>query len=143
MAKIRIVLILCAAMVLGLTATDAQEKITLSVAETKPSNAEYRIERLTITSDDPATASSDEGVIVVQLLGQNSEPVSCVYNAASTPTGTFLTVALNKSNLSTAYAGNATTGSLRQRIFHRLVVMAESTAVCGKTLTGSLAGAVP
>lgn len=121
----------------------AQERITLSVAETKPSNAEYRIERLTITSDDPATAAADEGVIVIQLLGQNSEPVSCVYNAASTPTGTFLVTALNKANLSTAYAANATTGSLRQRIFHRLVVMAESTAVCGKTLTGSLAGAVP
>ena len=130
------------AVVLSIT-TVAQEKITLSVAETKPSNSEYRIERLTIQSDDPATAPSDEGVIVVQLLGQNSESVSCVYNATSTPTGTFLITALNKANLSTAYAANATTGSLRQRIFHRLVVMSESTAVCGKTLTGSLAGAVP
>ncbi len=26
------------------------------------------------------------------------------------------------------------------RIFHRLVLMGESTAVCGKTLTGSLTG---
>lgn len=131
----------CAVIGLGLTLY-AQEKITLSVAETKPSNAEYRMERLTLNSDDPATAS-DEGVIVISLLGQNSEPVSCVYNATSSPTGTFLINALNKSNLSTAYAGNATTGSLRQRVFHRLVVLAESTAVCGKTLTGSLAGAVP
>lgn len=119
----------------------AQEKITLSVAETKPSNAEYRIERLTLTSDDPASVA-DEGVIVVQLLGQNSEPVSCVYNATSTPTGTFLLTALNKANLSTTYAANATSGSLRQRIFHRLVVMGESTTVCGKTLTGTLAGVV-
>lgn len=121
----------------------AQEKITLSIAETKPSNAEYRIERLQLQYDNPATAGADEGIIVIQLLGQNSEPVSCVYNAASSPTGTFLLTALNKANLSTAYAGNATSGSLAQRIFHRLVVMGESTAVCGKTLTGSLAGTVP
>lgn len=121
----------------------AQEKITLSVAETKPSNSEYRLERLTIQYDDPATTPADEGQLVIQLIGQNGEPVSCVYNAASTPTATFLTTALNKTNLSTAYAGNGTTGSLKQRIYHRLVVMGESTAVCGKTLTGTLAGAVP
>lgn len=130
--------ILCAAVTLS-----GQERIDLSVAETQPSNSQYRIERLTIQNDDPGTASTDEGVIVVQLLGQNKEPVSCVYTAATNPTATFLTVALNKANLSSAYAANATTGSLRQRIFHRLVVMGESTAVCGKTLTGSLAGSVP
>lgn len=138
MAKYALFGILCAAVTLG-----AQERIDLSVAETKPSNSQYRIERLTITNDDPATASSDEGVIHIQLLGQNGEAVSCVYTATTNPTATFLTIALNKANLSSAYAANATTGSLRQRIFHRLVVMGESTAVCGKTLTGSLAGSVP
>jgi hypothetical protein len=136
-------LFLIGGMTVAVTLASAQEKITLSVAETKPSNAEYRIERLMLQSDDPATTPADEGVITIQLLGQNGETVSCVYNAASNPTGTFLLTALNKANLSTAYAANATTGSLRQRIFHRLVVMGESTAVCGKTLTGSLAGTVP
>lgn len=134
----RLALILIA--LLSVTAF-AQEKISLTVAETKPSNSEYRIERLMLQSDDPAS-TNDEGVITIQLLGQNGEAVSCVYNATSNPTGTFLLTALNKANLSTAYAGNATTGSLRQRIFHRLVVMGESTAVCGKTLTGTLAGTV-
>jgi len=138
MARLGLLLFLCAG--IGLY---AQEKITLTVAETKPSNSEYRIERLLLQSDDPTTSPADEGVIVVQLIGQNGEPISCVYNAASNPTGTFLLTALNKSNLSLAYAGNATTGSLRQRIFHRLVVMGESTAVCGKTLAGTLAGTVP
>lgn len=58
-------------------------------------------------------------------------------------TGTTLITALNKANLSLAYVGTAATGSLKQRIHHRLVVMGESTAVCGKTLAGTLAGAVP
>lgn len=141
MARLAVLLVLCAG--IGLY---AQEKITLSVAETKPSNSEYRIERLTIQNDDPATASTDEGVINVQLIGQNGEAVSCVYTAATNPTATFLTVALNKANLSTAYAGNATTGSLRQRIFHRLFSggLNEGPQVCGgKTLTGTLAGTVP
>src|SRR5688572_8448663 len=101
----------------------AQERIDLSVAETTPSNAQYRPERLRLEFDNPATTPSDEGVLQLQLLGQNSEPVSCVYTAATSPTATFLINGLNKANLSTAYAGNATTGSLKQRICHRLVVM--------------------
>lgn len=140
MVKRLSILILCA--VTGLVVT-AQERIDLSVAETKPSNAQYRVERLTITYDDPVTTPADEGHIHIQLLGQNGEPVSCVYTATTNPTATFLTTALNKANLSSAYAANGTTGSLKQRIFHRLVVMGESTAVCGKTLTGTLQGSVP
>lgn len=131
------------ALILATAGVIAQERIDLSVAETKPSNSQYRIERLTIQYDDPATAGSDEGQILIQLLGQNGEAVSCPYTSTSNPTATFLANALNKANLSTAYAGNATTGSLRQRIFHRLVILGESTAICGKTLTGSLAGSVP
>lgn len=130
------VLLLCAGFGLSLT---AQEKITLTVPE---SNTEYRIANLTLVSDDPAT-TVDEGAILIDLKGVNQESVSCRYGGGTNPTGTFLITALNKANLSTAYANNATTGSLRQRIFHRLVVMGESTAVCGKTLTGTLAGAVP
>ena len=140
MGRKLLLVLLCASVGLVLT---AQERIDLSVAETKPSNSQYRIERLMIQSDDPATASNDEGVIAIQLIGQNGESVSCVYTATTTPTATFLTVNLNKANLSSAYNNNATTGSLRQRIFHRLVAMGESTVICGKTLTGSLAGSVP
>jgi hypothetical protein len=139
MAATRILLILCAAMVLGLTRSDAQERITLTAAE---SNAEYRLGHMDIIPDDPATAA-DEGAIVMDLKGQNGENVACRYGSGTNPTGTFLVTALNKANLSSAYNNNATTGSLKQRIFHRLVIMGESTAVCGKTITGTLAGAVP
>ena len=118
----------------------AQEKITLSVAE---SNPEYRISHVVIVPDDPATATTDEGVIQISLKGLNKESVECRYSSGSNPTGTLLVNALNKANLSTAYAGNATSGSLKQRIAHRLVVMGESTAICGKTITGTLAGTVP
>lgn len=139
MGKYALVGLLCAAIALGLKRTDAQERISLSVAE---SNPEYRLGNLVLVPNDPATAG-DDGAITLDLKGTNGENVSCRYHAGSNPSGTFLLTALNKANLSTAYAGNATTGSLTQRIFHRLVIMGESTAVCGKTLTGSLAGAVP
>lgn len=136
---------ICAAIGLLLTVAYAyaQERIDLSVAETKPSNSQYRLERLTIQYDDPATAGSDEGTILIQLLGQNGEAVSCTYASSTSPTATLLTNGLNKADLSSAYNNNATTGSLKQRIYHRLVVMGESTAHCGKTLTGTIAGAVP
>lgn len=139
---VRILGIATFCVVLGLVPT-AQERIDLSSPETKPNNTQYRLERFTMQPDDPATASSDEGVMVIQLIGQNGEAVTCVYNATSSPTGTFLINGLNKADLSSVYNNNATTGSLKQRIYHRLVVMGESTARCGKTLTGSLAGSVP
>jgi hypothetical protein len=125
--------------VVGLTLTvgvlRAQETITLTTPETKPSNAEYRLGRLTI--------DADAGTIHIQLKGQNGEAKSCLYHADTTPTGTFLLTALNKANLSTAYAGNATTGSLKQRIFHRLVVLGEGAAVCSAGLAGTVTGTVP
>lgn len=131
--------VLLISLVLLTVSLSAQEKISLSVAE---SNPEYRLGNLVLVPNDPATPA-DEGAITLDLKGANGENVSCRYGAGTNPTGTFLIVALNKANLSTAYAGNATTGSLTQRIFHRLVVMGESTTICGKTITGALAGAVP
>ena len=65
-----------------------------------------------------------------------------IWSSPSNPTGTILINGLNKANLSVAYNNNATTGSLRQRIYHRLVIMGESTAVCSKPLVGTLAGTV-
>lgn len=124
-------------------ATFAQERINLTATETKPSNAQYVVERFSLVFDDAATASVDEGQIVIQLRGQNGEARTCVYSSATSPTGTFLLNALNKADLSSAYAGNASTGSLKQRIFHRLAVMGEGAAVCGVTLAGTLAGSVP
>lgn len=121
---------------------ESQERVDLTAPETKPSNPSYSIERITETFDD-ATTPADEGLIYIQLKGANGEAVSCTYTATTTPTATALSTGQNKANFSTAYAGNATTGSRRQRIFHRLVVMGESTAVCGKTLTGTVAGVVP
>ena len=117
----------------------AQEKITLTVAETNP---EYRMSHFLQVFDDPATAT-DEGSISLDLRGTNGENIPCRYGAGTNPTGTFLNNAMNKANFSTAYAGNATTGSKKQRVYHRLVVMGESTAVCGRTITGTLAGTVP
>lgn len=134
----RVVVMVCAVMVLGAPVA-AQEKISLTVAE---SNQEYRLGNLVLVPNDPAT-SADEGAITLDLKGTNGENVSCRYGSGTNPTATALITALNKANLSTSYAGNATTGSLVQRIFHRLVVMGESAQVCGKTLTGTLAGSVP
>lgn len=118
----------------------AQEKITLTVAESVP---EYRMGNLVLVYDDPATAGVDEGAITIDLKGAGTANVSCRYGSGTSPTATFLINALNKADLSSNYNNNATTGSLKQRVFHRLVVMGESTAMCGKTLTGTLAGAVP
>jgi len=118
----------------------AQERITLSAPETVPSNLTYRVDRMTLQWDDPNTVA-DEGTITIQLLGvERAVPVSCVYSASTTPTATTLLIGLNKANLSSAYAGTASTGSLIQRIFHRLVVMNEAPAVCGRSLAGSLTG---
>jgi hypothetical protein len=126
--------------VLGGVALVAQERITLSAPETVPNNVNYRVERLVLQYDDPATPA-DEGQVTIQLMGvERQSAVSCVYTAQTTPTGTTLLTGLNKSNLSTAYAGNGSTGSLAQRIFHRLVTMNEAPAVCGRSLAGSLTG---
>jgi hypothetical protein len=114
----------------------AQELVTLTAPETHPTNPNYRVAAFVM--------DVDAGMLAITLKGAGDyPPVTCTYSTSTTPTGTFLITALNKANLSLAYAANATTGSLKQRIFHRLVVMGESTAVCGKTLTGTLAGSVP
>ena len=123
----------------GLSVLLAQEIVSLTTTE---SNASYRLERLILDPDDPATAGTDEGVIEIRFvgIGQPTNRVTCRYSAGTTPTATTLIVALNKANLSLAYAANATTGSLRQRINHRLLVMGEAAAVCTKNLVGSLSG---
>lgn len=116
----------------------AQEKITLATPESK-----------TNTGWDTARIILDQelGRIEIQLKGDNNEPNRCVYTATTTPTGAFLLTQLNKANLSSAYAGNATTGSLKQRIQHRLNIgpgtMGESAQVCEKPITGTLTGSVP
>ena len=112
----------------------AQEQVTLTTPEVV-SSAAFSIKQIVLDAD---------GVITIQLNDDvGSKSVHCVYSAATTPTGAILLTALNKANLSTTYAGNATTGSLKQRIYHRLVVMGEASAVCGRSLVGSLTGSVP
>lgn len=119
-----------------------QERIVLSVPETAPTNTTNRVNIFSIVEDNPNTPV-DEGTLTIEFVGTErpDNPNRCQYNSATTPTGTFLIVALNKANLSTAYAGNATTGSLKQRIHHRLIVMGESAQVCSRPITGSLTGA--
>lgn len=122
----------------------AQERIALTVAETT-SNTDYRLAVFTVIYDDPATTPGDEGFMAIELRGVNNEVVLCRYTPTSNPTATFLNTGLNKANMASAYASNATTGSLKQRIYHRLFSggLNEGPAICGKTLTGTLQGAVP
>jgi hypothetical protein len=121
---------------LVLAGLSAQELVTLTVPIARPSTTNYRVERV--------VADFEAGVLRIFLRGSDNEATRyCAYTAATTPTGATVLTALNKANLSTAYAGNATTGSLKQRIFHRLVVMGEAAAVCDGTMAGSLAGTVP
>lgn len=138
--RLLLLVVLCG---LAVTAPTSQERITLSSPETVPDNLTYRVQRLTIESDDPATVGVDEGIITIQLVGvERTIPVTCVYRSTTNPTGTFLSTALNKANLSSTYANNATTGSLIQRIFHRLFSggLNEAPQVCGRSLTGTLTG---
>ena len=126
---------LCLALLL-LPTLHAQEIVSLSVAESHAPNPNYRVSSFVM--------DVDAGLLSITLKGAaDYPPVTCTYASNTTPTGASLILGLNKANLSSVYAANATTGSLKQRIFHRLIVMGESTAVCGKTLTGTLAGSVP
>lgn len=137
----RLFLVLFSLLALAVLLPSAQERIALTTPETVPSNTQYRVASITLVADDPDTTTVDEGTISIQLLGvEQRTPVTCTYNAETTPKGSALLLGLNKANLSSAYAGNATTGSLIQRIFHRLVVMNEAPAVCGRSLAGSLTG---
>ena len=112
-----------------------QEIVTLTAPETKPSNTNYHVERVHL--------EVDAGILSVYLRGLTGEEVGCHWTPTTTPTGATLITGLNKANLASAYAANATTGSLKQRIFHRLSVMGEAAAVCGRPLTGTMAGTVP
>ena len=133
-------MLLAGVIVLLLATIDAQERVTLTVPEAAASNTAYRIDRVTLIADDPDTPAAD-GFIHIQLTGlDRPNQVICSYTPATSPTGTALLNGLNKANLSTAYAGNATTGSLKQRILHRLVIMGESAAVCSQPVAGSVSG---
>jgi hypothetical protein len=144
MNMIRRHIILCAAAVMALAfdaPPRAQERITLSAPETVPQNTTYRVVAIDLREDDPDTLVLDEAAIRITLMGvQQRTLVHCNYTSSTTPTGATLLVGLNKANLSSAYAGNGTTGSLKQRLFHRLVVMNEAPAACGRSLAGSLSG---
>lgn len=125
-------------------ALSAQEAVNLTVPETVPALSQVRIGRIIITPDNPATVGSDEGEIYIEMVGVQREDVNpCRYNSLTTPTATTLIVGLNKANLSSAYNNNATTGSLNQRINHRLVIMNEDEVVCQKPINGTLTGTVP
>lgn len=117
--------------------------MTLTAPEAVATLTGFAVDQVVITRDNPTTPP-DEAAILIQLRGVGREdPIRCQYTSATTPTGSTLVTALNKANLSSAYASNATTGTLIQRIFHRLVVMNEAPTVCGRSLAGTLTGSVP
>jgi len=120
-------------LVVASVSVSGQETVNLTTPE--PSNTNYHVQAVMLNVDD--------GVLTIHLLGANGSTLSCSYTPSTTPTGATLITGLNKAALNTAYAGNATTGSLKQRIFHRLVVMGEATAVCGRPIAGTLTGTVP
>jgi hypothetical protein len=112
-------LVLGAAAGLLLIPLSAQERVTLTTAETKPSNTQYTVAALHLDW----TAQS----IVVEMTGVNGERLTKAYTPTTTPTGSSLLVSLNKANL--------TTRSLNQRIFDRLIL--------DGVLVGTVAGTVP
>lgn len=118
---------------------DEQERIVLTVPEAGPTNSAWQLERFDATFDAVGTPQ-DEGELRIVLRGQNGEALGCNYNAATTPRATTLLDGLNVANMSLAYAGNATTGTLRKRIYHRLAVMGEGATVCGKAIGGTVTG---
>lgn len=129
--------------------TIAQERIQLATPE--PANAQLRVGLFAMTPNNPATAGFDEGALRIEFVGveQPNARVLCVYDRTTTPTGSTLINGLNVANLSSAYAQNATTGSLIERIHHRLVIGAPNSlgesatnrGICDRPITGTLAGA--
>lgn len=138
---ITIFVVLASYQVNQITLMKAQERIQLTVPDVAPTINNLRLSNFRFEEDNPSTPA-DEGMMTMEFVGVEREgnPIRCTYNATTNPTGTFLIVNLQKANLSTAYAGNATTGSLKQRIHHRLVVMNERLQVCPNLPTGSLTG---
>ena len=133
----RLILVAC---VLMTSVVVSQERIDL----TSPENLTgFRLAQFKADFDNPDTVP-DEGTLSVTLRGiERPDIVQCLYTPSTTPTATSLLTPFQKARFDQAYAGNATTGSLKQRIFHRLVIMGESATVCSRSLTGSLAGTVP
>lgn len=117
-----------------------QVRVTLTVPVTSPSLSNYELDRITIQPDIIDT-SNDEGVIQIYLRGvERTASLTCTYNSTTPQKATPLITGLLKANLNSVYAGNATTGNLEQRIYHRLVVMKEAIDVCGVSLVGTLTG---
>lgn len=83
------------------------EQVNLTVAETKPSNNSYSLERFTIDLSGTKT-------IHIQLKGQNGEAKSVSYNNSTNPTAATLISNLNTSN-------NSAGTSLVKRIYNRLI----------------------
>lgn len=130
----------------------AQERLNLAAPETKPSNTQYRVHSVVADRDNPATADVDESSVSVVLQGQNGEVLACTYRPTTQAIASGqLYRLLNRGDFSRAYvAANvnpantlaAITGTRDQYLMHRLAIWGDSTEVCGKTLTGTLAGTV-
>lgn len=123
----------------------AQETITLTAPVTPPSLTKWYFDRITETFDKPWTPA-DETLIVIQFIGDEGRSImSCVYSPTTTPTAKTVSDAQNKRNFSTAYAGNASTGSRKRTIQHRLEAsgLNEAPTICGQAIAGALDGSVP
>ena len=106
-------------LVLTLLATpvSAAETTTLTTPVTRPSQTACRVDRITLD----ITAKT----IYIQVLGNNDEATSKVYDATTTPTGQTLLTSLNTANL--------TSNSLLKRVLNRL----STDGVCVGTVTGT------
>lgn len=117
----------------------AQEAITLTTPETKPMNTKYRL--------GPFYFDEGRGLMVIVLRGDNAEEKICTYDSTTNPTGEFLIRNLQKANLGSVFANNATTGSLKQRINYRLHAagLNEAPQVCNdkQPIVGTMTGSVP
>lgn len=102
-----------------------QERIDLTTPVTKPTQTNWKIERVTLYYGGPGTSS-----INIQLIGTNGETISQVYVDSIGPplvtTATDLLRLLNTSN-------NSTT-SLQKRILTKLV----NDGVISGTVSGSV-----
>ncbi len=100
----RLLLISLLLLLIGVVAALAQERVDLTVSETRTTTY-YEIDTVTLS----VRAKS----VYVVLVGQNGEVKTKVYDATTTPTGATLLTSLNTSNNSTI--------SLMKRVYTRLV----------------------
>ena len=95
----------------------ATETTTLTTPVAKPSQTTCRVDRITLDLTQKS--------IGVQILGNNDEAISKVYDATTTPTGASLLSALNTANL--------TTNSFIKRVLTRLA----TDGICVGTVSGA------